>query len=143
MVTLALSKPKGVVSTMHDPEGRPSIAQFVADRTERLFHVGRLDAETEGLLLLTNDGEPQPARRTESPGLPRVEGRVAGSLGGRLTRGSARGRPGEGRQVPGGPDDAAGEASSRSSCTRAATASCAACSRRWVTRSRDWSGGSG
>lgn len=57
LVTLALNKPLGVVSTMSDPEGRPSLEQFVADRTERLFHVGRLDAESEGLLLLTNDGE--------------------------------------------------------------------------------------
>ena len=57
IITIALNKPKGVVSTMHDPEGRPSIGQFVADREERLFHVGRLDAETEGLILLTNDGD--------------------------------------------------------------------------------------
>ena len=46
-----------IVSTMSDPEGRPSLADFVADRNARLFHVGRLDADTEGLLLLTNDGE--------------------------------------------------------------------------------------
>ena len=57
LVTLALNKPVGVVSTMHDPEGRPSLDRYVAHRTERLFHVGRLDAESEGLLLLTNDGE--------------------------------------------------------------------------------------
>jgi len=57
LVTLALNKPVGVVSTMHDPEGRPSLDQFVANRTDRLFHIGRLDAESEGLLLLTNDGE--------------------------------------------------------------------------------------
>lgn len=57
LVTLVLNKPRGVVSTMHDPRGRPALDQFVADRSERLFHVGRLDAETEGLLLLTNDGD--------------------------------------------------------------------------------------
>lgn len=56
-VTLALNKPQGVVSTMHDPQGRPSVAEFVRNREERLFHVGRLDADSEGLLLLTNDGE--------------------------------------------------------------------------------------
>jgi 23S rRNA pseudouridine2605 synthase len=56
-VTLALNKPYGVVSTMSDPEGRPTIADLVKDRPERLFHVGRLDADSEGLLLLTNDGE--------------------------------------------------------------------------------------
>ncbi len=54
---LALNKPRGVVSTMSDPTGRPSLGDLVADRPERLFHVGRLDADTEGLLLLTNDGE--------------------------------------------------------------------------------------
>ena len=53
----AFNKPKGVISTMSDDEGRPCVGDWVAGRTERLFHVGRLDAETEGLLLLTNDGE--------------------------------------------------------------------------------------
>lgn len=56
-VTLALHKPAGVVSTMEDEMGRPSLAQFVEDRSERLYHVGRLDQETEGLILLSNDGE--------------------------------------------------------------------------------------
>jgi 23S rRNA pseudouridine2605 synthase len=42
---------------MSDPEGRPTVGDLVRDRVERLFHVGRLDADTEGLLLLTNDGE--------------------------------------------------------------------------------------
>ncbi len=53
------NKPRGVISTMEDPEGRPSIGNFLKNKNknERLFHVGRLDAETEGLLLLTNDGE--------------------------------------------------------------------------------------
>ncbi len=54
---LALHKPKGVLSTMHDPDGRPSLADFVDLRTERLFHVGRLDKDSEGLILLTNDGD--------------------------------------------------------------------------------------
>ena len=47
----------GVISTMSDDEGRPCVGDWVAGRTERLFHVGRLDADTEGLLILTNDGE--------------------------------------------------------------------------------------
>ena len=56
-VYLALNKPRGVVSTMSDPQGRPSLSDLVANRPERLFHVGRLDTDTEGLLLLTNDGD--------------------------------------------------------------------------------------
>lgn len=54
---LALYKPKGVLSTMYDPEGRPSLSELVDFRKERLFHVGRLDKDSEGLILLTNDGE--------------------------------------------------------------------------------------
>jgi 23S rRNA pseudouridine2605 synthase len=56
-VYLVLNKPSGVVSTMSDPQGRPTISDLVADRAERLFHVGRLDTDTSGLLLLTNDGD--------------------------------------------------------------------------------------
>ncbi|HEY9291148.1 MAG TPA: pseudouridine synthase [Microlunatus sp.] len=56
-VYLAFNKPRGVVSTLDDPEGRPTLSQYVEGRKERLFHVGRLDADTEGLLILTNDGE--------------------------------------------------------------------------------------
>ncbi|HET8641046.1 MAG TPA: pseudouridine synthase [Pseudonocardiaceae bacterium] len=57
LVHLALNKPRGMHSTMSDPQGRPCVGDLVAGRPERLFHVGRLDADTEGLLLLTNDGE--------------------------------------------------------------------------------------
>lgn len=56
-IYLALYKPRGVLSTMYDPEGRPSLAELMEFRKERLFHVGRLDKESEGLILLTNDGE--------------------------------------------------------------------------------------
>ena len=54
---LAFYKPRGVISTMSDPEDRPNIGDFFKTRNERLFHVGRLDRESEGLILLTNDGE--------------------------------------------------------------------------------------
>ncbi len=54
---LVLNKPRGVVSTMSDPQGRATLSDYLTDRTERLFHVGRLDTETEGLILLTNHGE--------------------------------------------------------------------------------------
>jgi pseudouridine synthase len=52
-----LNKPVGVVSTMKDERGRPDLRRFTERYEERLFNVGRLDAETSGLLLLTNDGE--------------------------------------------------------------------------------------
>ena len=51
------NKPRGVVTTMSDPQGRRTVADFVQDSKERVFPVGRLDYNTEGLLLLTNDGE--------------------------------------------------------------------------------------
>lgn len=57
---LLLNKPRGVLSTMDDGEGRPCVGDYVREQIaagKRLFHVGRLDADTEGLLLLTNDGE--------------------------------------------------------------------------------------
>jgi 23S rRNA pseudouridine2605 synthase len=56
-VYLVLNKPRGVVSTMDDPQGRRTLTDLLADRPERLFHVGRLDTDTEGLILLTNDGD--------------------------------------------------------------------------------------
>ncbi|MFT4010154.1 MAG: pseudouridine synthase [Nocardioidaceae bacterium] len=56
-VYLVLNKPRGVVSTMSDPQGRRTLSDLVGDRPERLFHVGRLDTDTEGLILLTNDGD--------------------------------------------------------------------------------------
>ncbi|MFT8395879.1 pseudouridine synthase [Propionibacterium sp.] len=53
---LLLNKPRGVVSTMEDPQDRPTLAEYVP-RHQRLFHVGRLDTDTDGLIILTNDGE--------------------------------------------------------------------------------------
>ncbi len=54
---LVLNKPRGVVSTMADENGRPDLSGLLADRADRLFHVGRLDTDTSGLLVLTNDGD--------------------------------------------------------------------------------------
>jgi 23S rRNA pseudouridine2605 synthase len=55
LVHYLLNKPRGVITTMHDPDGRPTVADYVTP-PPRVFPVGRLDADTEGLLLLTNDG---------------------------------------------------------------------------------------
>jgi 23S rRNA pseudouridine2605 synthase len=91
-VYLAFNKPAGVVSTMKDESGRPSLADFVGDRKERLFHVGRLDSDTEGLILLTNDGEL--AHRLQHPSygvlktyLAEIDGPVARDVGRRLREG--------------------------------------------------------
>ena len=78
---LVLNKPRGVVSTMSDPQGRRTLADFVADREERLFHVGRLDTDTEGLILLTNDGDfahrmAHPSFEIDKTYVAEVEGRV-------------------------------------------------------------------
>jgi 23S rRNA pseudouridine2605 synthase len=57
LVYLVLHKPRGVVSTLSDPEGRPTVKDLVAGITERVFPIGRLDFHTSGVLLLTNDGD--------------------------------------------------------------------------------------
>jgi len=57
LITIMLNKPKGVVSTSDDPEGRKTVQEYVKDIPVRLYNVGRLDINSEGLLLMTNDGE--------------------------------------------------------------------------------------
>lgn len=91
-VVLALNKPRGVHSTMTDDRGRPCVGDLVAGRRERLFHVGRLDADTEGLLLLTNDGELAQRLAHPSHGVPKtylaqVRGTIERGLGRRLREG--------------------------------------------------------
>lgn len=56
-VTLLLNKPRGYLTTLRDPQGRRLVTDLVKDVPQRVFPVGRLDYNTEGLLLLTNDGE--------------------------------------------------------------------------------------
>ncbi|MGY2703267.1 pseudouridine synthase [Nocardioides sp. HB32] len=80
-VYLVLNKPRGVVSTMSDPEGRKNLGDLVADRPERLFHVGRLDTDTSGLILLTNDGDfaqrmAHPSYEVDKTYVAEVEGEV-------------------------------------------------------------------
>ncbi|HET7017931.1 MAG TPA: pseudouridine synthase [Streptosporangiaceae bacterium] len=92
LMYLALNKPPGVVSTMADDRGRRTIADLIGDHDERLFHVGRLDYDTEGLILLTNDGEL--AHRLAHPRygvlktyLAEVSGPLPRDVGRRLTTG--------------------------------------------------------
>jgi 23S rRNA pseudouridine2605 synthase len=87
-----LNKPTGVVSSMRDERGRPDLRGFVSEYEERLYNVGRLDAETSGLLLLTNDGEATHVLAHPSFGVTKtyiatVRGRVAPATLGRLLRG--------------------------------------------------------
>lgn len=56
-VYLLLNKPAGYVTTVHDPQGRPKVTDLLPGISQRVYPVGRLDYQTEGLLLLTNDGE--------------------------------------------------------------------------------------
>ena len=91
-VYLVLNKPAGVVSTMSDPEGRRCLADYVNNHVERLFHVGRLDTETEGLILLTNDGElsnrlAHPRYEIPKTYLAQVKGQLARDVSSRLKAG--------------------------------------------------------
>ncbi len=86
-VYLVLNKPRGVVSTMSDPEGRRTLGDLVAERPERLFHVGRLDTDTEGLILLTNDGDF--AQRLAHPSYE-VEKTYVAEVAGRADKGTVR-----------------------------------------------------
>ncbi|KQO39175.1 MULTISPECIES: pseudouridine synthase [unclassified Aeromicrobium] len=91
-VYLVLNKPRGVVSSMADEQGRRDLTEFVAGREERLFHVGRLDTDTSGLLLLTNDGDlahrlAHPSFEITKTYVALVEGAVGDSVGRRLRAG--------------------------------------------------------
>jgi 23S rRNA pseudouridine2605 synthase len=90
--TVLLHKPRGVVSTMSDPEGRPTVRDLVRALPERLYPVGRLDLQTSGLLLLTNDGSLAARLLAGEQGVDRVyevkvDGRPAPRMLERLRRG--------------------------------------------------------
>ena len=92
VVYLAFNKPSKVLTAMSDDRGRRTITDFLGDRAERLFHVGRLDYETEGLMLLTNDGElahrlAHPSYEVAKTYLADVPGPVPRDLGRRLATG--------------------------------------------------------
>ena len=87
-----LNKPTGIVSTMKDEQGRPDLRRFTKEYPERLYNVGRLDAETSGLLLLTNDGElahvlAHPSFGVTKVYVAKVEGAVTPQTIARLTSG--------------------------------------------------------
>ena len=82
---IMLHKPRGVVTTMSDEKGRPTVAELVRDCPARVWPVGRLDMDSEGLLLLTDDGElthrlTHPSHRVEKEYLVKVRGDAAQAL---------------------------------------------------------------
>jgi 23S rRNA pseudouridine2605 synthase len=91
-VTYALNKPPGVITAMSDDRARPTVGDMVGDLAKGLVHVGRLDQDTEGLLLLTNDGElahrlAHPSYEVRKTYLAQVSGSVPRDLARRLRAG--------------------------------------------------------
>lgn len=91
-VTVVLNKPRGYVTTLSDPRGRRLVVDLIDDIPERLFPVGRLDYNTEGLLLLTNDGElaqllSHPRYHVDKTYLVKVRGDLPDSVVRRLEEG--------------------------------------------------------
>ncbi len=89
---LLVNKPRGVVTSMADERGRPDLRSLLADRPERLFHVGRLDTDTSGLLILTNDGDlahrlAHPSFEVTKTYVALVKGDASDALGSRLREG--------------------------------------------------------
>jgi pseudouridine synthase len=89
---LMLNKPVGIVSSLQDDRGRPDLQRFVSQYDERLFNVGRLDAQTSGLLILTNDGElahvlAHPSFGVLKTYIAKVDGRVTPQTIAKLTAG--------------------------------------------------------
>ncbi|MBM3699065.1 MAG: rRNA pseudouridine synthase [Actinobacteria bacterium] len=89
---LMFHKPVGIISTMSDPQGRANLGDYFADRKDRIYHVGRLDKESEGLILLTNDGELAHRATHPSFGLTKkylveVEGEFGKSISDQLLKG--------------------------------------------------------
>jgi 23S rRNA pseudouridine2605 synthase len=92
LVYIAMNKPRGVVSTMADERGREALADYVGNLNQRVYHVGRLDAESEGLLLLTNDGTlahrlMHPSYEVAKTYRAEVEGPVPRAVGRQLLQG--------------------------------------------------------
>jgi pseudouridine synthase len=92
LIVYMLNKPAGVVTTMVDDRGRPCVGDLVRNHPQRLFHVGRLDEETEGLLLLTNDGDlahrlMHPSHGVQKTYIAEVQGRVSPSTAAELMAG--------------------------------------------------------
>lgn len=89
---IMLHKPVGVVSTLSDERGRPDLQKYVSEIGERVFNVGRLDSDTSGLLVLTNDGESanrlaHPSFEVDKVYVATVRGEVTPTVLAQLTKG--------------------------------------------------------
>lgn len=110
-----LNKPRGVVSSLLDEKGRPDLRQFTDELDERVYNVGRLDAETSGLLLLTNDGDlahvlAHPSFGVEKTYIAKVQGQITPQAIQQLRNGvdldDGTIRADKARSLPGGDDRA-------------------------------------
>ena len=142
-VTLALNKPKRVLSAMEDPKGRYTLRDIVGDKYERIFHMGRLDYDSEGLILMTNDGElsqhvMHPKYEVEKTYIATLEGRISGQVCRRLVTTGVKLDDGWIKLDRCAILDSAKARWSRSCCIRARTASCAVFSARSVFPSSVW-----
>ena len=91
-IYLMLNKPFGYVSTLRDPEGRPIVRDLIRDIKERVYPVGRLDFDSQGLLILTNDGQlshrlMHPRYHTPRTYKVTVEGSISNESVERITKG--------------------------------------------------------
>ncbi|MGY2081017.1 pseudouridine synthase [Modestobacter sp. SYSU DS0657] len=91
-VTYAMNKPAGIITSMSDDRGRPTVGDMMGDLAAGLVHVGRLDQDTEGLLLLTTDGElahrlAHPSYEVKKTYLAQVSGSVPRDMARRLRKG--------------------------------------------------------
>ena len=91
-IYILFNKPKNIVTTMEDPEGRPAIADYFERLPVRVFPVGRLDWDSEGMILLTNDGEfaqkvNHPSQEIYKTYLVKVNGKPSNDQLDRLRRG--------------------------------------------------------
>ena len=133
-VVYAVHKPAGVVSTAHDTHGRPTVVDLVPEAGTRLYPVGRLDADTTGLILLTNDGDlanhlMHPRYEVPRTYRAKVGGGVVGDAALRALRKGVE--LDDGRTLAG----ACGPTCSRSRSAKAASGRCAGWARRSGTRS--------
>ena len=140
--TIVFNKPRGVVTTRRDPQGRPTVFDVAKASPAGLVAAGRLDLATSGLLVLTTDTRLAAWITDPANGVPRVLRRHGPRRGGRRIGRTAGGRDRTRRRMSGGgrcPDSqtlAAGDAPDRSPDRRGGIARCVVCSTRWGMTSR-------